>query len=238
MPNLASNSLSQLFTIPTGDWTMINKRVGIVLLAADIQDYISQYIPGYKDLLKSSQLWQSSTFNNLIKQSQALAEYASTAIDGFSRLNQRVKEIVKTNSFVPEDLKSQTLLLLNRLNEETLGLAGQFNISSAQVITFLNNNVVVDSQMSASKGKFDVFWAPISQNITSLESAAGLVTGEWQAISDDLKNTLSVTIDVTLTFLESLNIDAAIVCWQNVLTEAQAFPTMVAGQEQFWTNPF
>jgi|GEM_PF-3076380 len=238
MPNLASSSVSQICTIPTSDWTMINKRVGVVLAAAQIQSSIVAYLPSYPTLLTSCTLWQQSTFTGLITQSQALVLYATTAINNFTTLNQAVKGIDGQGGVVPDNIKQQTLSLLQKLASDTTSLAAAFDNLSKQVISFLNNNLAVDAQVEKYKDILGSFWAPVGAYITSLEQAAGLVTGEWTAITNDLQNILSTQIDVTMPFLESLNLEAAIVQWKNVQSEAAAFPNMVNGQQQYWVNPF
>ena len=94
MPNLASSSVGNIFTIPASDWTMINKRVGEVLAAQIIQKSIAEYLPDYPALLSSSILWQQSTFSGLIAEAGDLANYAGTAITNFTRLNAKVNQVV------------------------------------------------------------------------------------------------------------------------------------------------
>ena len=238
MPNLASNSLGQIFTIPASDWTVINRRVGVVLSETQIQTYLQQYLGGYAALLASCRLWTTNTFPGLISQSQALVGYATTAIANFSGLNTAVEGISQKEGGVPEDVQQQTTALLQKLASDTAPLAAAFAALSKEMLAFLGDMQVVDEQVAAHKDQLGTFWTPVGAYITSLENAAGLVTGEWQAITDDLNNTLASPIDVTMPFLESLNIDAAIVSWQNAQAEAAAFPAMAANQQQYWTNPF
>ncbi len=40
-----------------------------------------------------------------------------------------------------------------------------------------------------------------------------------------------------MAFIESLQIEAAIVAWTSIRTEAAAFPSLVSGQEQYWQDP-
>ena len=242
MPNLASNSVVNIFTIPASSWTVINQRVGVVLNAAPYQTYFNQLVPSYPSLLTSSQLWQSSTFNSLISQSQALATYAATAISNFSHLNADVKAAIQSGSgTISELLKQETVATLQKLSSDTTALAASTNLLTQQVLAFLNDNKVVDNEVEQHKDIFDelgINWNTVTDYLITLENDVALVTGEWSAISDDLKNTLSNSVDLSIPFLESLNIDAAIVTWQNVQNEASAFTALVAGQTQFWTNPY
>ena len=238
MPNLASSSVSQLFTIPAADWTVINKRVGLAIATSQIGSTIAADLPAYPAVLAGSLLWKSDTFNGLIKQSQLLCSYCTTAMDNFKNLENKVKPFISTGTEPGEVLKLQTAALLQQLSTDTAPLAAAFQALSGQVLAFLNNNKAIDAQIFANKEKLGSFWQPVGDYISTLEQSAGLVTGEWQAIMQDLTHTLVSPIDVTLPFIEALNIDAAIVCWQNVQNEAGAFPRMVADQEQYWTNPF
>lgn len=242
MPNLASNSVVNIFMIPASSWTVINQRVGIVLKASPYQVFFNQLVPSYPNLLTSSQLWQSSTFNSLISQSQALATYAATAISSFSHLNVDVKAAIQSGSgTVSDSLKQETIAILQKLSSDTTALAASTDLITQQVLTFLNNNKVVDNEVEQHKDIFDEFginWNTVTDYLITLENDIGLVTGGWSAISDDLKNTLSNSVDLSIPFIESLNIDAAIVTWQNIQNEASAFTALVAGQTQYWTNPY
>jgi hypothetical protein len=239
MLNLASTAVSDMFTIPVNDWTAINKRVGEIMASVNIKDYISSVLPGYPDLLTSSTQWKNSTFSQLISQSKQLSNYADEAIANFTALNNNVKASLQAgNTKVPNDLQQQTISALEKLRKDTLPLENTSTTLSSEVLTFLNCNIVVDNQMLKYKDTLDSFWDPIGKNINTLEHAAGNVTSVWSAITDDLNNTLNAPITVDFAFITSLNIDAAIVNWQNVKTESIAFPSLTSGQEYYWTNPF
>lgn len=235
MTSLANNAVAQIFAIPASDWTVINTRVGEVLAASKIQSYITPYLAGYPALLTSSLLWKSDTFYGLIHMSASLASYASTAINNFDNLNQAVKKLINNGLSMTDAVRLQTTTVLKQLADDTKSMSVQSDTLSDQVLHFLNNNEVVDAQIIKNKDKLGSFWAPLGAYITALEQAAGVVTGEWRAISDDLDSVMATTIDVTIPFIESLNIDAAIACWQSLQQEASAFPTMMAGQDKYWT---
>ena len=239
MITLASGSVGELFTIPVSEWTQINKRVGQVLATAPIKDYMATVLSGYPALLESCIRWQNSTFSGLISNSQILCNYCAVAISDFSGLNAQVKEVVQSGSQnLPDSLKQETIILLQKLNKDTSPVAAQSNLLSAEVLAFLNCNVTVDAQMALFKDSLGTFWNPLGDTIKNLEAAAGHVTGVWSAITDDLNYTLGLAITVTIPFIESLNIDVAIASWQNVQAEAVGFPAMTVGQEQYWMNPF
>lgn len=239
MVSLASSSVSEIFTIPVNEWTAINKRVGEVLATVNLRDYITSVLAGYPNLMSSCQQWQSNTFTGLIAHSQVLSNYSGQAIKDFGSLNAQVKQVIQSGSQnLPDNLKQQTIDLLKKLSNDTTPIAVQSNLLSTEVLTFLNSNITVDAQMAKFKDSLGSFWEPLGANINTLETASGHVTGVWSAITDDLSNTLDLPIIVTIPFIQSLNIDAAIVSWQNIQQEALGFPTMAAGQQQYWTNPF
>jgi hypothetical protein len=239
MINLASSSVSDLFTIPAAEWTVINKRVGQVLATTNIKDYISSLLAGYPNLLSSCEQWQSSTFSGLILHSKVLSDYAAQSISNFNGLNEQVKQVIDSGSQnLPDSLKQEIIHLLQKLSADTAPIAAQSNELSTSVLNFLNFNVTVDAQMASYKGSLDTFWEPLGDNINQLETAAGHVTGTWSAITDDLNFALTQPIIVTIPFLQSLNIDGAILNWQNIQKESIGFPALTAGQQQYWTNPF
>jgi len=238
MPELANSNVVSIFTIPATDWTVINKRVGLVLEIAPIKQTIISYIPSYPALLQSSTIWKQTTFAALITQSAQLAGYAATAITNFSSLNDAVKKITDPAGKVPAAIQQQTAALLQRLSADTAPLVTAFNTLSGQVLQFLNDNEVVDGQIAAHKNQLGVFWAPVGAVATALENAASLVTGTWNAIRDDLSNTAVLPVAVTMPFIESLNLDAAIVCWKSIQAAATAFAATVANQQQYWQDPF
>lgn len=239
MITLASESVGEIFTISASEWTEINKRVGQVLATAPIKDYMSTVLSEYPALLNSCLQWQKSTFSGLIANSQVLSNYCAVAISDFSSLNTQVKQVIQSGSQnLPDSLKQQTIDLLQKFNKDTTPIAAQSYLVSAEILTFLNCNVKVDIQMAKFKDSLGTFWDPIEDSISKLEVAIGHVTGVWSAITNDLNNTLSLPITVTIPFIESLNIDVSIVNWQNVQAETVGFPAMTTGQEQYWTNPF
>lgn len=234
MAQLANSSVGDLFTISSTDWTAINQRVGSVLAAQKIAAIIASDLPGYPALLASSKLWTQSTFNDLINQSNALVSYSDTAITDFTALNDKVKAI--TGDSVPEAIQQETKDLLNKLNTDTAPLIVTSDKLSKEVLDFLNNNKIVDGQIAENKETLGTFWAPLGEIITALETASGHVTGAWRAINDDLKIASSSTVSVTFPFLESLQLDVAIASWAVLKEEASVFPSMVDGQENYWTS--
>ncbi len=234
MLQLANDSVASIFTISTDNWTAINKRVGSVLGVEKIASVVNSDLPGYSKLLISSKLWKASTFNELITESNTVAKYAQNAIANFGDINQKVKKV--SNQQIPENLQKQVIDALRDLQSDTLPIVNQSNKLSGEIHEFMLNNQTVDAEMEQNKEKLGSFWAPLGNIIHSVETATGKVNGAWKAILDDLNSTLGADIQVTMPFIASLELDAAIISWQSILSESSAFPSQVDGQESYWDN--
>jgi hypothetical protein len=238
MTPLAHPTTAEIFTIPAADWTAINKRVGTVLVLEPLGAIVSKTLPGYPALLTSSKSWVNTTYDGLVSQSRALADYAGRAISTFGDLSAAVKQ-VPAGATPPPPLQELTAAVLAALAESTGPLAAAFNSLSGQVQEFLTANKAVDAEFAAAEGaELGVYWAPVAAQLALLENAAGRVMGDWNAITSDLATLQRPAVDVTMEFIESLQLDAAVVAWTAVRTEAAAFAATVAGQKQYWSYPF
>jgi hypothetical protein len=232
MSKLVNDSVTSLFTISTSEWTSINQRVGVVLAAEAIASIISSDLPSYPALLTSSKLWESNTFNGLISESSVISTYADNSITNFMSISDSIKKV--TGNDVPVALQTQLKNALKQLVTDTTPIVNTSTVLSTELGVFLKDNQLIDNEIALNKDALGSFWAPIGASIEALESAAGTVTGSWRAILDDLNSTVTKDIDVTMPFIESLEIDAAIISWQSIKTEATAFSSKVAGQENYW----
>ena len=238
MTPLAQPTTAEIFTIPAADWTAINKRVGTVSILERYEPFVSKTLPGFPALVASSALWANTTYDGLVNQSRVLADYAGRAISTFGDLSAAVKQVPAATP-PPPSLQERTTAALAALAESTGPLAAAFNSLSGQVQEFLTTNKAVDAQFAAAEGaKFGVFWAPVATQFALLENAAGRVMGDWNAITSDLATLQRPAIDVTMEFIESLQLDAALVAWTSVRSEAGAFASHTSGQKQYWYNPY
>jgi len=235
---LASAATSSMYAIPAADWTAINQRVGSVLAIAPAKDVISQTLSQYPALLDSSQQWTQSTFQGLITHARELNGYAGSAMSNFSQLHAALEGVKQGGGAVPPGVQQQTASVLQQLAQDTAPLAAASGALATSMRAFLTDNQVVDGEIARFQAVLGSFWAPVGATIAALEQAAGRVTGGWSAITDDLNNVLAAPIDVTLPFLESLEIQAALASWQAVQAETGGFASLAAGQEQYWTKPF
>lgn len=227
--SLVSDSIGQLYRVPAQDWAQVKSRVHFVVQVPQgtwIAGLVTRLLPGFPALLASCTTWQQHTLPALHTQAQAVADYAATAIGNFTTLNEAVKASGGGSGPVPDALRQQTLTLLQKLASDTVLMNGSFGEVSGQLLTFWNDNITVDAQIAAHQEQLGQLWPSIAASLAALEQASGRVTGEWQALANDLTFTLASPIDVTMPFLESLNLDAALVSWRNVQAEATAFPAI------------
>jgi hypothetical protein len=229
---LTDTSIAQLYTIPVADWTAINQRVGMVLLEAPIASVVESELPGFGALLTACQTWSGSTFQTLIDQSNALNAYATTAITNFTALQQTVDAL--TSNTVPMAVQQQTTTALRQLATDTGPLAQAFATLSVQVADFMKANQLVDSELNQFQSILGSTWQPVIDITNAINQATGLVNGAFQAINKDLQTAIADQIDVTMPFLESLSISAAVTDWQRIQSETAAFPSMANDQKQYW----
>jgi len=235
MTNLTNDSLGKIFTISAHDWTVINIRIADIKGGAQICGNFMTDLPGFSALLKSALLWESETFYGLIDMSKSVANYASTAVTDFGNLNKLIKEMIKSKSAMTEEVEQQSINLLKKLSDDTTSMSTKMTKLSDQVLAFLNDNKEIDAKVLSSKEKFAGLKAAIESYDAAVENAAGLITSGWRALSDDFAiNPIKTMKKITLSYIESLNIDAAIVLWKKLQQEASAFPAMVDGQDKYW----
>lgn len=222
---LANGDVTDLYTISVADWEAIDKRVNNVFRLRNIENVVSRTIPGYPDLLASSELWVDYTFNSLIVQSAEVVSYAERAIADFTALNNAVQTI--QGDVIPPAIQNQTRTVLSSLSDSTSRITQEVYGSSAQVTNFMQDNQVVDAEMAQNSGALGIFWEPLGKIITDVEHATGKVNGAWKAVGDDIGIAVSKDIHVDMPFIMSLDIDASIVLWTEIAKEAKAFPKQV-----------
>jgi hypothetical protein len=234
MTILNNKALGQLFTVPEEDWIAINKRVGETAAAEGIASYIEQYIPEFPSLIQECNVWKGQTFDGMISQSAAISHYAGSAIIGFEGLLNAINALDPSQPTVPEPLQQKTLSLLSDLSKSTDLLSKIISDLNVQITTFLSVNQEVDAQILRYKEKLEVFWEPLGNIITHVDTATGLVTGVWLALSMDLQQYKDKSVDITMPFLLQLDIESALVNWKSLQAEADAFHQISANQKQYW----
>jgi len=234
MTTLTNNALGQLFTVPKQDWTAINIRVGKTAATAHVTSYIEQYIPEFPRLIQVCKIWTDQTFDSLIRQAAAVSNYAATAIMAFRALLDVVKTLDLSQSKIPESVQQQTIKILNDLSKSTDVLSKGISDVNAQISSFSSVNQSVDARIFRYKDKLEVVWAPLGNIITHIDNATHLVTCIWLTLALDLQKYVRTTPDVNLTFLQQLDIEAALLCWKSLQEEADAFQQISGSQKQYW----
>ena len=232
---LSSRALTELFTVPADDWTAINQRVGMVLFAKSIAGDIEKELTGFGALEDACQAWAVGTFQSLIDASEGLGAYAASAIQDFSALNEAVRGLV--GDTVPAIVQQQTAAALSRLQSTTLPLVSEFADLSQKVTAFMNLNRQIDAELDHARSVMGLSWASVASIAQAIDSAVGLVNGAFQAIYHDLLDGLSISINVTLPFLEGLDLGLAIQTWARIQVETSAFAALAAAQKQYWAGP-
>ena len=230
---LSNPALAQLYTIPTAHWTAINRRVGAVLLMADIAGTVVQDLPGFTELEAACQAWSASTFQDLAEYARHLDDYAAEAIALFQPLQEQLAALPPGP--LPDSFRQEASDALWHLQTATLPLTSGMAALSAAVATFMQLNQQVDARLMQYQQSVPG-WASLSRETAAIDEASGLVNGAWQSLADSLTYVLH-DIDISAPWLESLNIDLAIQTWANIQTEARAFASQAGDQQKYWTSP-
>jgi hypothetical protein len=229
---LASDDVASLFAVPADDWTAINKRVGLVWLARNIVSSIERYLPTFPALETASQTWKDATFPGLVQQAGAIATYSGQAITGFTSLQSAIQGL-DPNAPLPANVKTQAQTTLDGLATSSSTVAATAKSLGNDVAAFTSQNQIVDQKIHDYIGVLGSDWTVLTAETDAVDQAVGLVRGSWSAIVDDLANVTSGQIQITTAFLLGLDIASALLSWQHIQVEAQAFASMAGGQGQY-----
>ncbi len=226
MSVLINENGADLFRVPVATWSSIISRIREVFTGTVFTKLLSEIIPVYPELLAACHLFKETTFPGLIQEAVKLSAYAREAIADFSTLNAKVQSISGTK--VPMDIQNQTIELLRALQERTSPLAISFSTLETQLNDFLSLNVQYGQEVHALVQRDNLpILSDIEQEIRTVQNALFRISGTWMSLSDDLENVLSTPIELTMPFMEALNIDAAIIEWKSIQEETAAFSSVV-----------
>lgn len=226
MSVLINENGADLFRVPVAAWSSIISRVREIFTGTVFTKLLSEIIPVYPELLAACHLFKETTFPGLIQEAVKLSAYAREAIADFSTLNAKVQSISGTT--VPMDIQNQTIELLKALQERTSPLATSFSILETQLNDFISLNVQYGQEVHALVQRDNLPILPdIEQEIKTVQNALFRMNGTWMSLSNDLENVLRTPIDLTMSFMEALNIDAAIIEWKSIQEETAAFSSVV-----------
>lgn len=219
---LADANISSLFTISHQDWLAINYRASAVVGLQAIRNYVSQFILNYSDLLAVSLKWQTTTYPDIKHYASALVNYAEDATMAFSKLQSDISGLSPTDQLTPA-LKGEATQAIKKLHDQTEALSTQFNALNTDIAAFSDQNMIADAKVKELIQKFGPQWQDLTQVITAVDNATGHVRGAWQAINDDLKAIAKDEIDMTMQVLLELDIQSALLAWQDIKKEASDF---------------
>jgi hypothetical protein len=227
---LADSNAGSLFAISQADWTQISKRVGLTIVAAPIAPTIGQYLPEFPTLVPLCQAWASTAFPQIVTMSGQIVTFAKNAATELAAIQQTIAPLKDP---LPADVAA-------KIRQQFACLAGNASpvnnacaALSGQVAAFVTANQVIDQEIINAAGNLGPEWQPIEGPVNNVSAAAGLVLGAWSAIATDFNNVATGTIPLSIKLLLSLDIQSAISAWTQVGSEAAAFPSLAAGQQQY-----
>jgi hypothetical protein len=216
---LVDSAGGDLFKISESDWAAIAQRVQAAIKLSAIADEVTQYLPEFKALLSACVQWRDRTHPELLWSAHTLDEYCGQALDVFGSLQDQL------SGPLTSWLQLQVVIALKKLGAQTVALNEQFHRVSGEVADFAEINRAVDAKVDKFVDKLGGNWKSILPTTNRVDNAAGRVRGVWQALSADLNGLVSEDIDVTDTFIASLQIQAALAGWTDLQSEARAFLT-------------
>jgi hypothetical protein len=232
---LTSEELGNVVVVPQGDWTVINQRVGLTLLAENIASTIGQFLPGFPELVPVCRMWKDRTFAELIDHTRQLEAQAAAAIRDFGALQAEL-DTLGFNDPLPDALRRQAEAAIGALAKSTAELSVRFDRISADVTEFTIRNRVVDQNIEQYRRMLGPNWQSILPSTSKVSDASGLVRGHWHALTDDLANIARNPVTITTPFLMSLQIQSALLAWSNLKMQAVAFVAMAVGQDRYLTG--
>ncbi|HEY8159506.1 MAG TPA: hypothetical protein VIF10_12465 [Methylobacter sp.] len=242
---LADDSITALFTIPKSDWMVISYRVGATIVAddANASGPISTILPDFPQLIPVCRNWNSVIFPGLLTYSEQLKTFAAQTVQELTSLNNTLTAL-NPAAPLPSSVIQNVIDTFSQINSSASNLYDAMSNLQPELNKFFNENAVINNEISS-------FQAAVTESIKTLgekspmfqflfmqvaidfdntvDKAAGLAYGAWQAIIADLNDVISGKINITMPFLLSLDIGAAINSWETIQTEAAAFASMAAG---------
>ncbi|WP_025739131.1 hypothetical protein [Salinivibrio socompensis] len=219
---LTDTSVSSLFSVSHQDWLAINYRASAVVGLQAFRNYVSQIIPNYDALLEVSTKWQKSTYPNIKTYATNLVTYADNATTSFTALQSSVTGL-SVNEPLPDSVKLDATMAIKDLHDNTIMLSDHFNTLNTDIAAFSEQNRIADAKAKELIHKFGPQWQNLADIITSVDNATGRVRGSWQAINDDLAAIATGDVDMTMQILFDLDIQSALLAWQDIKKEANDF---------------
>ena len=207
-------------------------------MGASYIPWAKQKVENMTDNMQAIVYFQIPPHPELMNQGEALGDYASRAVKDFQHLQNEIAGLDKNDTAVPDPIRETVKEVVGRLKQTTIPLSDAVKNLSSQITEFHYANKQFDADIDALKqrGVTQEWWEVVWGSTAVLEEAAGLVLGEWRAITSDLEDVMSGKIDITMPFLMGLDIDVALAEWRQIRREAKAFGSLVDGLQKYLTG--
>lgn len=212
-----------LYVVPEDQWTAINRRVGLTVLAGGIGDVVDHVLAQFGELLRQSKIWQSHTFPGLLDDATSAAQLATAAHRDLGSIAAQLGSFPTSTTDLPAALAADAAAAIGRIHDGATALASSATALSDLVFAFRTINIAIDGELLALQGSLGPLWAPVGDSIVAIENALGSVTGRWGAIASDLADVVNHAVPLTLPFVAGLVIDSELDDWASLANEATAF---------------
>lgn len=184
-------------------------------------------------LLAECQNWRLVGFLNLLGLATEVAIYNNRAVSNFQNILNLLKQ---SNNTITPEIVSCTQSSLQELNKHTAKMQQDIQSELTKLKTFVTSNKVFDQFFMTNSFLISMLNVPQfqPQSFQQIDTALESMLGAWSAMANDIASIADTKINVTLPFLMSLDIQAAITSWQNIAQEAQNFAQSGSTQEQYW----
>lgn len=225
---LAVPSMGALISLTADDWTNISELVCQVLSLLRGWVALGNKSPGFYSFASDTCVkWRVQTFPAIGILSAQIIKYADNASAGLTVLRNDISQLKAGEELTPAQLSAAQMFFAN-----IASLTTQLNVLTGMIAKSVNDFSTQYAAISAG-------WARSSGNTMypdKVVTAAGELDGAWQSVSDDLGQVMSGQIPITSTLLLSLDIDLALLSWQNLRAEAAGFADIAPGQQKILDN--
>lgn len=235
--HFSSSSLNQLFSIPSDDWTAINKRVGLVNASLGGKYY--PYFYGFTNFEAVRQVchkWERQTFPALTKTAQKIEQFAGVAIDQLEPLAALLIQLdVENRLIVPEEVHHLLGETVQAMHDALLPIANTVVSLYAEVKEFHDINEAADA---GYKGRATPSWATITPAPRRVLQAIGHMQSEWLAIQDNLRYLAEREIAIDMPLIAQLAVAEDVANWRKLQQEAKGFIAHAERQGPFISGQY
>lgn len=248
-----------LFSLSNDQWIALNRWIGDIITLGNntYQQYPSTFPSSFHTAVVCSQLWTTSTFFSIDEMAGNVCNYANTAIVNFTVILNAFNALAP-NAEIPTSLQNQTAQAINQLSNSTTALYSQFLPIMNELVALQNSFIQVDSDWVSNPIQYsgicefiaftDYLPIPPSANPSDIRNFISdfvnqfvqvfqQFEGAWLALKNDLSAAIATPINVTNSFLASLDIKNSILHWSVLLNEISSFSIVLKEAKALWINP-